>query len=90
MKTIWEIGEPVAVKMKGLVYGRVTGHMGEETFAPQRPQLEIHTPHGSRIITGIVFAQEVDEEGLKKLIEYEEDAKNNPDALWYGGKLKDH
>ena len=46
------------------------------------------TPHGTIIEVGVLYLSEITDEGMEKLLEYEEDVKSKDDEL-YAGKLEE-
>jgi hypothetical protein len=79
--------------MLGQVVGRIVGEsedMGSWGYINSERMYSIPlfgTPHGSIIKTGVLYLSEIDEEGMKRLEEYEKDAKEKGKEL-YAGKLE--
>ncbi len=89
MITKYEIGLPC---MLGESVGKIVGESekgssgilnGERFFSI----VHFSTPHGTVIETGIVYLNDITEEGLEKLKQYEEDVKLKH-LEPYNGKLK--
>lgn len=77
--------------MLGKVVGRIVGESKKGSWGYINdvemfsiPQ--IGTPHGSIVETGVLYLSEIDEEGMKKLLEFEKDCVEKDGEL-YGGKL---
>jgi len=86
--TKYEKGYPC---MLGEVVGRIVGESGEGSWGYTNG-IKMYsiplfaTPHGNVIKTGVLYLGEITEEGMKKLEEYEVDAKEK--GKWYADKLE--
>lgn len=77
---------------KGVV-GRITGNSrgGSWDFINDIRMFsipEFTTPHGTVITSGIVHLDDITEEGMKQLLEYESQLKDEGEAL-YNGKYEE-
>lgn len=85
----YELGMPV---MLGEVVGRIVGESDKGSRGiingEEMPSIIlVSTPHGSVLETGIFYISEIDDEGMEKLIGFENDCKDKKQEL-YAGKLK--
>lgn len=80
---LWNVDDPVVVKLGHgrKVYGRVTVLLGNDTFSPVMPMLQVTTPHGSIITAGIVWCHRPDNEELEILLNYEKMAAESKPTL---------
>lgn len=77
--------------MLGEVVGRIVGESDEGSWGqinglPFYSVPLFSSPHGTIVKTGVLHLTEITEEGMKKLIGFEEDVKSKGEQL-YGGKL---
>jgi len=79
--------------MFGDVVGRIVGE-GDGGSWGLINDVEIYsiplfgTPHGSIIKTGVLYLSEMSDDGMVKLLEFENDVKTKGDELYFG-KLND-
>jgi len=80
MLTKTELDQKVAIRKNGTaILGKIIKVYGQENpYSPgQFAKINISTPHGSIIYSGIAWCSDLTEEELLQLEEYEKDAKEN-------------
>lgn len=87
--TSTELGKPVMIKS---IVGRIVAHAEEGSSGIINDKeifsiLEISTPHGSLIKSGVMFIDEITPEGLEQLKKYEQELVKENKPL-YLDKLK--